>query len=62
MRVLIQRVREASVAIGGRTKSAIGRGLLVLAGVEAADGAAGEEGAGVGDGAGAGVEVAGAGA
>lgn len=37
MRVLIQRVREASVAIGGRTKSAIGRGLLVLAGVEAAD-------------------------
>ena len=37
MRVLIQRVREAPVAIGGRTKSAIGRGLLVLAGVEAAD-------------------------
>ena len=37
MRVLIQRVREASVAIGGRTKSAIGRGLLVLAGSEAAD-------------------------
>lgn len=37
MRVLIQRVREASVAIGGRTKSAIGRGLLVLAGVETAD-------------------------
>ena len=37
MRVLIQRVRESSVAIGGRTKSAIGRGLLVLAGVEAAD-------------------------
>ena len=37
MRGLMQRVREAAVAIGGRTKSASGRGLLVLAGVEAAD-------------------------
>lgn len=37
MRVLIQRVREATVTIGGRTKSAIGRGLLVLVGIETAD-------------------------
>lgn len=38
MRLVIQRVREASVSIGGRTVSAIGRGLLVLVGVEAGDG------------------------
>lgn len=38
MRVLIQRVRQASVRTGGRVKSAIGRGLLVFVGVEAADG------------------------
>lgn len=37
MRVLIQRVRQASVAIGGCAKSAIGHGLLVLVGIEAAD-------------------------
>ncbi len=37
MRVLIQRVREASVAIGGRTKSAIAQGLLVLVGIGEAD-------------------------
>lgn len=37
MRLLIQRVTEASVAIGGREHSRIGRGLLVLAGIEAAD-------------------------
>lgn len=39
MRVVIQRVRHASVAIDGTTKSAIGQGLLVLVGIEEADGA-----------------------
>jgi len=38
MRILIQRVTKAEVRIGGRTKASIGRGLLVFAGVEAADG------------------------
>lgn len=37
MRVIIQRVSEASVTIEGHVKSAIGRGLLVLAGFEEAD-------------------------
>ncbi len=37
MRVLLQRVTEASVAIGGEIKGAIGRGILVLLGIEAAD-------------------------
>lgn len=37
MRVTIQRVSEASVAIGGVVKSVIGAGLLVLAGFEDAD-------------------------
>lgn len=37
MRVIIQRVSEASVTIDGRVKSAIGQGLLVLVGFEAAD-------------------------
>jgi len=37
MRLLIQRVTEASVTIDGREHSHIGRGLLVLAGIEAAD-------------------------
>ncbi len=37
MRLVIQRVKEASVAIGGRTVSAIGQGLLVLVGVESGD-------------------------
>lgn len=39
MRVLIQRVSEASVSIGGSVKASIGRGLLVLVGIEEADGA-----------------------
>ena len=38
MRILIQRVRRASVTIGGALKSAIGSGLLVFVGVEADDG------------------------
>lgn len=33
MRLLIQRVRSASVSIGGELHSQIGRGLLVLAGI-----------------------------
>jgi len=37
MRVVIQRVSEASVTIDGKVKSAIGPGLLVLLGVEDAD-------------------------
>jgi D-tyrosyl-tRNA(Tyr) deacylase len=39
MRALIQRVREASVAVDDATIAAIGPGLLVLAGVAADDGA-----------------------
>ncbi len=38
MRALLQRVAEASVRVDGRTVGAIGRGLLVLAGVAADDG------------------------
>lgn len=37
MRVVIQRVSEARVAIGGQVKGAIARGLLVLVAVEDAD-------------------------
>ena len=37
MRLLIQRVREASVTIDGEVRSQIGRGLLVLVGIEEAD-------------------------
>lgn len=37
MRLVIQRVREASVTIDGKTVSATGRGLLVLVGVENGD-------------------------
>ena len=37
MRALVQRVREASVTVGGRVTGAIGRGMLVLAGVGASD-------------------------
>lgn len=39
MRLLIQRVKNASVTIGGRVESAIGAGLLVFVGIEAGDGA-----------------------
>ena len=38
MRAVIQRVKEASVAIGGVEKSSIGAGLLVLIGIEEGDG------------------------
>lgn len=38
MRAVIQRVSGASVSIGGEIKGAIGRGLVVLLGVEDADG------------------------
>lgn len=37
MRAVIQRVRHASVSIGGRTKSAIGEGFLILLGVQPDD-------------------------
>jgi D-tyrosyl-tRNA(Tyr) deacylase len=37
MRVVIQRVSEASVAIGGQVKAAIGKGYMILLGIEEAD-------------------------
>ena len=37
MRVVVQRVKRASVTIGGELHSAIGRGLLILLGVEEGD-------------------------
>lgn len=37
MRVVVQRVKEASVSIGGKVKSSIEAGLLVLLGIEDAD-------------------------
>jgi D-aminoacyl-tRNA deacylase len=37
MRVVIQRVSEASVTIDGLVKSKIGQGLLILVGIEEAD-------------------------
>ena len=37
MRVVIQRVSQASVAIGGNVKSQIGTGLLILLGIESVD-------------------------
>jgi len=37
MRVLIQRVRRASVTIGGELFSSIGRGMLVFVGIQADD-------------------------
>lgn len=40
MRVIVQRVRQASVAVDGKISGKIGPGLLVLAGFEASDGEA----------------------
>lgn len=37
MRIVIQRVSRASVTVSGQLKSAIGPGLLILLGIEAAD-------------------------
>ena len=37
MKLVIQRVSEASVSIGGTVHSAIGRGLMVLVGVSRDD-------------------------
>ena len=37
MRVVIQRVKNASVTIDGKVKSEIGQGLLILLGIENAD-------------------------
>ena len=37
MRLVIQRVKEASVTIDGKTVSAIGQGLFILIGVENGD-------------------------
>jgi D-tyrosyl-tRNA(Tyr) deacylase len=37
MRAVIQRVKEASVTIGGKVKSSIGNGLMILLGIEEAD-------------------------
>ena len=37
MRIVIQRVREASVTINGHQKSAIQKGFLILLGIEEAD-------------------------
>ncbi len=39
MRVLLQRVRHASVSVEGRKISEIGQGLLILLGISPADGA-----------------------
>lgn len=39
MRVLVQRVAQAAVSIGGVVKSSIGHGMLVFVGIEEADGA-----------------------
>jgi D-aminoacyl-tRNA deacylase len=40
MRALVQRVKEASVTVGGERISAIGPGMLVLLGVRSGDGIA----------------------
>ncbi len=37
MRIIIQRVSESSVTIEGKTKSSIGKGLLILLGIEDSD-------------------------
>lgn len=38
MRVVIQRCTEASVSIGGKIKGSIGTGMMILLGIEDADG------------------------
>ena len=38
MRVVIQRTTHASVTLNGRQKSAIGKGMLILVGIEDSDG------------------------
>lgn len=38
MRIVVQRVAKASVTIGGELRSEIGKGMLVLIGIEDADG------------------------
>ena len=38
MRLVIQRVSHASVSVGGELISEIGRGLMILVGVEEGDG------------------------
>ena len=40
MRIVLQRVRDASVTVGGERISEIGKGLLLLVGVEGGDGEA----------------------
>jgi len=40
MRLIVQRVSRAAVRVDGETVGAIGRGMLILAGVERGDGAA----------------------
>ncbi len=40
MRAVVQRVTQASVAVGGLVRGAVGRGFMVLVGVEAGDGEA----------------------
>lgn len=37
MRIVIQRVTEASVAVNGKTVGAVGKGYMILVGVENAD-------------------------
>ena len=44
MRVLIQRVSEAAVTIGGVEHARIGPGMLLLVGIEEADGGSGAKG------------------
>lgn len=38
MRIIIQRVRNASVSIAGQLHSSIGQGMMILVGIEDADG------------------------
>lgn len=39
MRIVIQRVKEASVTIAGELHAAVGQGMLILVGIEECDGA-----------------------